>query len=50
MVETPATQAYWPFCDKCYALFFWGYPAKGSCPAGGAHEAQGFNFVIPHYA
>src|SRR5260370_3488642 len=27
---------------------FDGFPGKGTCPAGGGHEAQGFNFVLPH--
>ena len=38
----------WRFCNKCEAMFFNGYPSKGSCPAGGAHVAQGYNFVLPH--
>jgi hypothetical protein len=29
-------------------MFFNGFPSKGSCPAGGANEAAGFNFVLPH--
>ena len=37
----------WRYCDKCQAMFFDGYPTKGVC-AGGAHNAQGFNFMLPH--
>jgi hypothetical protein len=29
-------------------MFFDGYPDGGKCPAFGAHEAIGHNFVIPH--
>ena len=43
-------QGNWRFCNKCYALFFDGSPNKGACAAGGAHVAQGFNFVLPHDA
>jgi hypothetical protein len=40
------------FCHKCQTLFYEGKfePAgtpKGVCPAGGAHEAAGYNFEIP---
>ena len=38
----------WRFCSKCYAMSYDGYPDKGHCAAGGAHLAQGFNFVLPH--
>ncbi len=38
----------WRYCGKCHALFFDGYPDKGKCPADGAHEAIGYNFVLPH--
>ena len=38
----------WRFCHKCVGLFFDGRPDKGICPRGGAHEAAGFNFVLPH--
>jgi hypothetical protein len=38
----------WRFCGKCEELFFDGFPDKGKCPAGGGHEAHGFNFVLPH--
>ncbi|MEU1374975.1 hypothetical protein ABZ442_15070 [Streptomyces triculaminicus] len=44
----PPVAGYWWICTKCYGLFFWGYPTKGACPAGGAHEAAGYNFVVPH--
>lgn len=40
------------FCHKCQSLFYEGRnePAgtqKGLCPAGGAHEAMGYQFQIP---
>jgi hypothetical protein len=38
----------WRFCHKCAAIFFDGFPNKGSCKAGGAHESAGWNFVLPH--
>ena len=41
-------QGNWRFCNKCFAMFFDGFPGKGVCAAGGAHDAQGFNFVLPH--
>ena len=30
------------------ALFFNGYSAKGVCPAGGGHQAAGYNFFLFH--
>ena len=41
-------QSDWRYCHKCESMFFDGYPGKGVCKAGGAHEAQGFMFVLPH--
>ena len=41
-------QAAWRFFQKCEAMFFNGYPNKGICTAGGAHEATGFYFVLSH--
>lgn len=42
-------QAGWRFCRKCHAMFFEGYsPRLGTCGAGGAHEAAGFNFTLAH--
>ena len=43
-----SVQADWRFCQKCQSMFFDGYPTKGVCPAGGAHNAQGYNFVLAH--
>ena len=43
-----SVQADWRFCQKCQSMFFDGYPTKGICPAGGAHNAKGYNFVLPH--
>jgi hypothetical protein len=45
---TPKAQNQWRFCNKCFAMFYNGYPAKGVCPAGAAHVAQGYDFVLPH--
>lgn len=30
-------------------MFFNGYPSKGYCPAGGGHDAAGYNFALPHF-
>ncbi|MFC0431843.1 hypothetical protein [Kutzneria buriramensis] len=43
-----STQNQWRFCQKCYGLFFWGYPTNGVCPAGADHSAQGFNFTLSY--
>lgn len=43
-----AVQEEWRYCSKCHVMFFNGYRAKGRCGAGGAHRAQGYNFVLPH--
>jgi hypothetical protein len=48
VAETSKAQSAWRFCNKCESLFFDGYPAKGVCPRGGGHAAQGFVFVLPH--
>ena len=45
---TPVAQTGWRFCNKCYGMFYDGYPAKGLCAAGGPHVAQGYKFVLPH--
>lgn len=37
----------WRFCQKCFAMFFNGFPDKGQCQAGGSHDAQGFDFALP---
>ena len=37
----------WRFCYRCFSMF-WDGGNKGTCPAGGAHIAQGFTFT-PHY-
>jgi hypothetical protein len=42
------SQDQWRFCDKCEGLFYNGFPTKGTCPAGEAHNAQGYNFDLPH--
>ena len=41
-------QNQWRFCEKCHSMFFDGFGKKGVCAAGGAHQAQGFNFSLPH--
>lgn len=43
----PDIQVEWRFCGKCMSLFYNGFPAKGRCSAGGAHNAQGFVFHLP---
>lgn len=40
-------QIEWRFCGKCNALFYNGFPTKGRCSAGGAHNAQGYVFHLP---
>jgi hypothetical protein len=44
-------QREWRFCHKCFSMFYNGDPQgrKGLCAAGGAHQPQGFNFVL-HYS
>ncbi|MER5780188.1 hypothetical protein ABT104_00455 [Streptomyces mobaraensis] len=46
--ETANAQANWRACQRCYGLFFFGYPSGGWCPAGGSHYASGINYVLPH--
>ncbi|ANP51418.1 hypothetical protein J2Z21_002774 [Streptomyces griseochromogenes] len=46
--ETPTAQADWRYCERCLGLSCFGYPEGGWCPAGDAHEAAGYDFVIPH--
>ncbi|MBD0735334.1 hypothetical protein [Streptomyces sp. CBMA29] len=46
--ETPTAQAHWRFCYRCFCMFYGGYPTKGRCATGGIHQAQGFDFVLPH--
>lgn len=41
-------QTQWRFCSKCHVMFFDGFPGKGTCPAGGGHQAAGFDFGLPH--
>jgi hypothetical protein len=41
-----AEQDRWHFCKKCGVMHF--APSKGPCVAGDEHEAQGFNFTLPH--
>lgn len=43
-----ATQLDWRFCQKCSTMFYNGYSQKGVCPAGGVHQAAGYNFDLPH--
>ena len=44
----PPGQANWRYCRKCQAMFYDGYPSKGTCPKGNEHVAAGLNFVLPH--
>jgi hypothetical protein len=39
----------WQQCGKCQVIFFDGFPDKGRCDAGGAHEGNRQHpFLIPH--
>ena len=41
----------WRRCEKCFALFYDGFPNKGVCPMGGGHKAHlGFNFYLRYDA
>lgn len=44
----PIPQTDWRYCNKCYGLFYDGYPDKGQCPGGGGHEAIGYHFWLLH--
>lgn len=48
--EDAINQRHWRFCRKCFCLFFQGLDNNsGLCARdGGPHEAQGFEFVVPH--
>lgn len=49
VAENDHAQGGWRFCQRCFAMFFDGFPTKGACDAGpGGHSAQGFVFVLPH--
>jgi hypothetical protein len=41
-MAAPVGQNNWRFCNKCYALWWNGYPDNGKCAAGGEHAAVGF--------
>jgi hypothetical protein len=41
-MAAPVGQNNWRFCNKCYGLWWNGYPDNGHCPAGGAHVAVAF--------
>ncbi|MFD4635095.1 hypothetical protein ACFVYR_36610 [Streptomyces sp. NPDC058284] len=44
---TANSQRNWRYCNKCFGLFFYGYPTNGVCPAGAAHYMIGYDFVLP---
>ncbi|MFI9382639.1 hypothetical protein [Kutzneria sp. NPDC052558] len=54
--ETANAQANWRLCQKCFSLFWRGYPTDGVCATGGGHDSgpdgdqQSFfhNFVLNH--
>ena len=48
--QATPTQSAWRFCVKCCCLFFDGSGDKGKCAQGGAHDAVGFDFALPHDA
>ncbi len=37
----------WRFCIKRSTMFFNGSANKGTCPAGGGHNGEGFIFALP---
>jgi hypothetical protein len=46
---TGDTQKDWRYCGKCHGMFFAGFAGNfGTCPAGGGHNAQGYNFILHH--
>src|SRR5579862_1133318 len=46
--ENVSLQDLWRYCQKCHVMFYDGYPNKGLCAAGGAHEGQGYDFFLPY--
>lgn len=47
--ETKESQINWRFCEKCFQLFFDGFPTKGMCPVDFQyHRAQGYNYRMLH--
>lgn len=48
--QAAPAQGAWRYCRKCHVMFFNGYPAKGTCPGGGGHEAAGYSFMLPYDA
>ncbi|MFT3745740.1 MAG: hypothetical protein QM785_15800 [Pyrinomonadaceae bacterium] len=43
-----AVQDQWRYCDKCHSMFYNGFPTKGKCPRGGAHNAYGYMFHLQY--
>lgn len=41
-------QDQWRYCGSCRAMFWNGEANKGVCPAGGSHNALGFNFKLDY--
>jgi len=50
LAEDAQNQGSWTRCIKCLALFWAGDPGNrtGLCPAGGDHQPDRRNFVLPH--
>jgi hypothetical protein len=51
--ETPTQQSQWRFCEKCFVLYYDGFPDKGKCAGkapGEGHETvpTSYVFSIPH--
>jgi hypothetical protein len=46
--ENSKAQANWRYCNKCFMLFFDGYPDKGVCAKGSGHTSVGLSFQLPH--
>ena len=44
----PTVQGDWRYCGKCSSMFWNGTTNKGRCSAGGGHQAQGYDFVLPY--
>jgi hypothetical protein len=45
-ISESARETNWRWCQKCYVLFYAGFPPNFACPAGGGHAAQGFDYFL----
>ena len=47
--ENVSLQDLWCYCQKCNVMFYDGYPNKGLCAGGGAHEnVKSYDFFLPY--